>query len=122
MVVVSAVEEKLTEAQIDAEFEQFWAAYPNRVKRSPSRLAFGKKRRGKSWPGLSFVLDALAWQSQTDQWQRNFVPHATTYINAEQWNDEPAGEPDRRPQGRMGGFTGLGHAYEQSAFSEGEFS
>lgn len=69
----------------DAEFDEFWEAYPKKV---------GKGAAKKSWlkgkPDLQVVLNALQWQVDCEQWRKNggqFIPNPATYLNQERWLD-----------------------------------
>jgi len=73
--------------RIDAEFIEFWSVYPKKV---------GKDIALKSWlklkPNINEVLKALAWQTESDQWQEKdgkFIPNPATYLNQGRWKDEP---------------------------------
>lgn len=72
------------------DFDLFWQAYPRKV---------GKKRARQAWlklkPDTATVqkmLDALAWQVNQPQWTKDggmYVPHPSTYLQQERWDDEP---------------------------------
>lgn len=74
---------------VDDGFQRFWMHYPRRV---------GKKAAQKAWEALrpdestqQDILDALAWQSLTPDWQKDggrFIPHPATYLRGERWTDE----------------------------------
>jgi hypothetical protein len=68
-------------------FEEFWKAYPRKVNK---REATERWNRAKL-PEMSFIINAIEIQKQTDQWKKDngkFIPHPTTWINQERWNDE----------------------------------
>lgn len=72
---------------LDNGFLEFWNAYPKKV---------GKGAAEKSWqkekPNIDLVLNSIAWQIESDQWQKNdgqFIPNPSTYINQKRWQDEP---------------------------------
>lgn len=73
------------------EFETFWKAYPRRTAKGAARKSW--ERAAKSTPGLlEKCLEALAWQKEQAQWTRDggaYVPHPSTYLNQERWDDEP---------------------------------
>lgn len=73
-------------------FPEFWAAYP--VKK-------GKADAMNKWAakGLDAISDQIIahvrkMEREDAQWKRGFIPHGSTYINAEGWQDEPAPDPD----------------------------
>lgn len=88
-------------AQTDTKFIQFWAAYP--VKK-------GKADAKKKWKlkGCDAIADQIIehvrrMEREDDDWLRGFIPHGSTYINGERWEDEPkrdkvATTPARAPE------------------------
>lgn len=69
-------------------FEEFWGAYPRKV---------GKPTARKAWEKLNMTPDLLdkmlkaiqSWK-RSEQWQEErYIPHPTTWLNQERWNDEP---------------------------------
>jgi len=71
-----------------SDFSAFWEAYPKKT---------GKGEAWKTWqrskPLLSVVLEALAWQTASDQWNRDggrYRPNPATYLNQRRWEDEPS--------------------------------
>lgn len=70
--------------------DEFWDAYPRKV---------GKPNALKAWkrlkPDISTVLAALKRQRHSEQWTKDdgqFIPHPTTWLNREGWDDAVAGE------------------------------
>lgn len=71
-------------------FDEFWSAYPNKVGKPKALLAWKAKK-----PDLQTVLSALKRWKASEQWMKDggrFVPHPTTWLNREGWNDAIAGE------------------------------
>ena len=71
----------------DANFDLFWQAYPKKVGKDKALESWNKTR-----PNIKEVLEALDWQTKSDQWFRNggqFIPNPTTYLNQGRWKDEP---------------------------------
>lgn len=68
------------------DFELFWKAYPRHESKSQAM---------KSWkstkPDLQIVLKAIEIQKQGEQWKRNIIPHASTWLNQRRWEDEVVG-------------------------------
>ena len=67
-------------------FESFWSVYPKKV---------GKKEARKKWDKLTQkqqleVMSKLPTQVERDYSRRQkiHIPHPTTYLNGERWNDE----------------------------------
>ena len=71
----------------ESDFDQFWNAYPKKTGKELARKAWVK-----SEPSISQVLNALAWQTQSQQWRKDggqFIPMPATYLNQSRWEDEP---------------------------------
>lgn len=66
----------------NSSFEQFWNAYPRKENKRRAETAF--KNLTKKDQNLA-IKDSRERYKHTD---KKFIPHATTYINGERWNDE----------------------------------
>jgi hypothetical protein len=72
------------------QFEQFWQAYPKKT---------GKEAAAKAWKKIARpaetlvqILDALAWQTKSEQWLKErgqYIPNPATYLNQGRWQDQP---------------------------------
>ncbi len=69
-----------------SQFDRFWAIYPRKEKKKDAQIVWKRKK-----------LDALADLILNDvnariqrhgAWKEGFIPHPTTYLNGERWNDE----------------------------------
>lgn len=69
--------------RLDTNFDLFWMKYPRRENKASALKAWKKHK-----PDIYQVLNALSWQVNTEQWQKGFIPHASTYINQHRWLDE----------------------------------
>lgn len=67
-------------------FEEFWAAYPRKVAKGAARKAYakalGKARHDDIMYGLSQQIPEMRAK------EPRFVPHASTWLTAERWEDE----------------------------------
>lgn len=73
----------------DQRFDQFWAEYPRKTV---------KKEALKSWNRIKMtdelfakIMSTLAAYKKSPQWIKDggqFIPHPTTWLNQERWNDE----------------------------------
>lgn len=72
-------------------FQRFWTAYPKKV----GRLAAAKQwaRIKPTSELVDQMLKTLAWQIESEQWQRGYIPHPTTWLSQGRWDDEPDGVP-----------------------------
>lgn len=82
-------------------FERFWKAYPNGA---------GRKAAVRAWDKLKPDDELLKLMSQTlekdmcsEQWRRGIIPHASTWLNSEPWNDDYSKIPGAHCQRSHGG-------------------
>lgn len=68
-------------------FEEFWNAYPKKVGKQDALKIWNKKK-----PDIGDVLNALCWQTKSQQWLDGFIPNPSTYLNQGRWEDEPQPE------------------------------
>lgn len=88
---VTSEENRIEENRIDTHvsFENFWSLYPRKVE---------KKKAEDKWNKLDeeiqmVILSDLPKRTVEDrQWLAGYIPHPTTYLNGERWNDEIATE------------------------------
>jgi len=64
----------------------FWLPYPRKVGKAAAKRAWD---RLKPKPDELALKSALAWQVESDQWRRGFIPNPATYLNQKRWEDEP---------------------------------
>lgn len=72
---------------VEDDFNLFWQTYPKKVGKDSAMKAWTKSK-----PLIDDVMNALFWQKQSEQWQKNngqFIPNPATYLNQGRWKDEP---------------------------------
>lgn len=72
-------------------FAPFWEMYPRKI---------GKKAAWKAWTRIKWtpelparIMASLAAATKSEQWQKDsgrYIPHASTWLNGERWEDELA--------------------------------
>ena len=86
-------------------FDQFWALYPNKTCKAKARAKWGKL---KVTPILfDQIMSGLRRQCASQAWLKDggqFVPHPTTWLNGERWNDEVRSNVHHLPNSRHHGF------------------
>lgn len=80
-------------------FAEFWAVYPVKKGRADALKKWASK-------GLDAIADQLIahvrrMEREDAQWKRGFIPHGSTYINAEGWQDEPVRDPEDFARGSI---------------------
>lgn len=88
--VVKRKEETSTKTTT-SDFDQFWLSYPRKVAKSKAQAKFLKLDKKL----LPRILEKLEEQKKTKQWKDDngkYIPHPTTWLNGERWEDEVIGE------------------------------
>jgi hypothetical protein len=83
----------------DKRFDEFWAAYPKKVKKALAQKIW--RRLKPDTELFSKIINAIEQAKQSDQWRINggqFIPHPTAWLNGGCWDDEP------QPSIQIGGF------------------
>lgn len=92
-----------SKAPVQDKFDQFWSAYPKRVKKQAAFKAFQHIDPDDTL--LEQMIYSLELAKLSRQWRKDdgdFIPHPATWLNAGQWDDEltpdasasPSGPPD----------------------------
>lgn len=81
---------KLDQNKVDVCFDEFWKAYPRKVGKGKARNSFVKINPSQKL--YEKMMTALSMQKVSEQWTKDggqFIPHPTTWLNQERWEDEP---------------------------------
>lgn len=70
-----------------ADFDAFWAAYPRKVGKGAARTAWTKALRKTDVQTLIHAAQAL--RDDPNLPEQTFIPHPTTWLNEERWEDSP---------------------------------
>ena len=75
------------------EFEAFWKLYPRKVKKKETREVWNRIQ-----PDAAVLMaDVQARIDYHRPWLDGYIPHPTTYLRGERWDDEIEGEmPEKR--------------------------
>lgn len=78
-------------------FNSFWAIYPRKVKKEAALKAWNKIAKSEFNPEA--IIAALQNQIRAVYANRAMdkIPHASTWLNGKQWNDEVAGQANTQP-------------------------
>lgn len=79
-------------APLPSRFDDFWTVYPNKKGKVAAEKVWKRKRLDLIADQI--IADVLARVSGDRQWLEGFIPHGSTYVNAEGWRD--AIEPPRK--------------------------
>lgn len=68
-------------------FAAFWAQYPVKKAKDKAQSAWNRLKANSEL--ISTIMHDIANRKQNDrQWVEGFVPHASTYLNGQRWEDE----------------------------------
>jgi hypothetical protein len=81
--------------QMFDDFPEFWAAYPRKIGKGQARKAYAKAVKMVPHDEIMFGLSQQRPGMESKEAQ--FVPHASTWLNGERWDDEPE-EPTNDPR------------------------
>lgn len=79
---------EVVKEDVNIQFNEFWAAYPNKVGKGAAERSWVKYARNNPYL-LENVLNALKWQRVSKKWLQGFIPNPATYLNQKRWLDEP---------------------------------
>lgn len=75
---------------VNDEFEKFWEHYPKKVGKGQARLAFKSAIKKATLDEL--VLSVKSFSAIASKTEKQFIPHASTWLNGERWLDESTDE------------------------------
>lgn len=70
-------------------FDQFWSEYPKKVSKGQAEKTWAKLKPDSSL--MADILQGLKAAKASDQWSKHggqFIPHASTWLNAKGWEDQ----------------------------------
>lgn len=73
----------------EKDFQKFWQAYPRKIAKAKAKTAF--MRLYKEMPNIEELLSILERHKASKQWKQSdgkYIPHATTWLNQQRWEDE----------------------------------
>jgi hypothetical protein len=74
-------------AQTAARFPEFWAVYP--VKKGKAAALRSWKAKGCDAFTDQIIAHVRRMEREDIDWLRGFIPHGSTYITGERWDDDP---------------------------------
>ena len=87
-------------------FDDFWSLYPRKEAKGQARKTWEKlvKKKILTPTVQKFIVDHLTIRIQDDSaWvegERRFIPHPSTWLNDERWDDEYETLADKKPAPR----------------------
>lgn len=71
----------------DESFTKFWNAYPNKKSKKKARVTWSRisiKNHTKIFESLKNHKNSIQWKKKNGE----FIPHPTTWLNGERWDDD----------------------------------
>ena len=94
-------------------FDEFWQAYPRKVGKGAARKAYSKALR---LTDHDTIMGALSDQRPAmEAKEPKFIPHPSTWLNQERWEDEPEEPTSSSDVGNSDAYAGD----KQIAFAAG---
>jgi hypothetical protein len=82
---LSKVESGGVESSEVDHFETFWSEYPVKKTKKKAQQKFSKLKESVQ---LQIIEDVKKRKEHDQQWLSGYIPHPTTYLNGERWEDE----------------------------------
>lgn len=75
-------------------FDEFWSAYPRKVGKPTARTAFFRAvKRGSNPDAIVAGARRCAREWKAAKTEERFIPHPSTWLNDDRWNDRATGVP-----------------------------
>lgn len=68
-------------------FDRFWSAYPRKIGKGAARKSYERALKKVSHEIIMHGLSQQLPDMQSKE--KQFIPHASTWLNQERWEDEP---------------------------------
>ena len=69
-------------------FDEFWEAYPLKKGKQAALRAYNNRHSIRQINPYQLINDVVLRTANDAQWLAGYIPHASTYLNGERWNDE----------------------------------
>lgn len=86
----------------DAEFDQFWSAYPRKIGKGHARKAWEK---AITKTDTNTIIEATIKYRDDPQRDPEYTAHPSTWLNGERWHDEPTPTKQTGPVTVMDQYT-----------------
>jgi hypothetical protein len=86
--------------RVSIPFEDFWELYPRRTNKAKAQAAWKKlKPSDETFEAIRRNIETRLRVGDWTLERKNFIPHASTYLNNARWEDEIIGESGGSPDG-----------------------
>jgi len=88
-------------------FDEFWSLYPRKIAKATARKAWAKLSAEQQLMAAK-AIDTHCQYWRTKETELEFIPHPSTWLNAERWEDELVIEPKKEKIDKKWMFTNEG--------------
>jgi hypothetical protein len=88
-------------------FDEFWSLYPRKIAKATARKAWAKLSAEQQLMAAK-AIDTHCQYWRTKETELEFIPHPSTWLNSERWEDELIIEPRREKIDKKWMFTNEG--------------
>jgi hypothetical protein len=85
----------LNSSSLNTSFADFWTNYPRKISKGAALKAYKKALTKTDAETILKAVKAYPWPAD-----KEFLPHASTWLNGERWTDETVETKTRPPQAR----------------------
>ena len=83
-------------------FEIFWSTFPRRIGKGAARTAFAKAKKLVSSSKIIEAAQEFADFCEEQGTEKRFIPHPSTWLNQERWDDDLESEKQQSTHGAWG--------------------
>ena len=88
-------------------FNEFWSLYPRKIAKATARKAWAKLSAEQQLMAAK-AIDTHCQYWRAKETELDFIPHASTWLNQERWEDELVIEPKKTKESKEWMFSNEG--------------
>jgi hypothetical protein len=88
-------------------FNEFWSLYPRKIAKATARKAWSKLTAEQQLMAAK-AIDTHCQYWRAKETELDFIPHASTWLNQERWEDELVIEPKKTKESKEWMFSNEG--------------
>ena len=88
-------------------FNEFWSLYPRKIAKATARKAWSKLSAEQQLMAAK-AIDTHCQYWRAKETELDFIPHASTWLNQERWEDELVIEPKKTKESKEWMFSNEG--------------
>ena len=88
-------------------FDEFWSLYPRKIAKATARKAWAKLSAEQQLMAAK-TIDTHCQYWRAKETELEFIPHASSWLNQERWEDELVIEPKKKKESKEWMFSNEG--------------